>query len=292
MEQQPHTAQSESRLSPDPPRLVEILHVAFCQRAAETGIACLTIGLGYTAVETAHGDVGLSYTMVDRSTSCTRVRAYRNYEGQPATQLLDLLLSDDSLERSLGIATVNALNRSETLPLPADAAEGDFIGAFGVRQGTRVSMVGFFGPVVARLRRLGVELRILDHDRGMGDESAFLADLGHWPDVLILTGTSILSAAFERFVEAACQGVKVLVLGPTTPLVPAAYAPFPVHMLGGMVVVETDEAVAAVRQGAGTRELLPLCRKVSLTVKPVQTRHDAAHQASLASATDRAGSSA
>lgn len=263
----PQAGQEQTHSSADAPRIAEILHAEFARRAAEAQVARLTIGLGYTAVETAQGDVGLSYTMVERSASCTRVRTYRDFEGQPVSRLLDLLRSDNSLERSLAVAAVNALNRPAALSCPDDATEGDFMGEFGVRRGTRVAMVGFFGPVLTRLRGLGAEVHVLDRDHGMGDEATFLVDLGRSPQVLILTATSILSDSFERFVGAAHEGVRIVVLGPTTPMVPSAYRAFPVDMLGGLAVVRTAEVVAAVRQGAGTRQLLPLCRKVSLTLE-------------------------
>jgi len=245
--------------------VTDVLHGEFCRQAAQTSIATLTIGLGYTAVETTRGDVGLSYSMVDRSTGCTHVPRYRDFEGQPASELLDLLRSEDSLERCLGVATVNALNRREALSLPRDEDKGDYARAFGVGRGTRVAMVGFFGPVVAQLEALGAELHILDRGRGMGDESRFIVNLESWPELLVITATTILNDSFERFLDAVGKTVKVFVLGPTTPMVPAAYRQLAVHRLGGMVPVETERVVAAVRQGAGTPELSRFCRKVCYT---------------------------
>lgn len=252
-----HDVRDEGR-----PALTAVLHDRFRDEAAQTEIATVTIGLGYTAVETAAGDVGLSYTMVERSASCTHVRSYRDYEGQPASELLDLLGSENSLERSMGVAAVNALNRRQALTMPPEEGE---LESFGLTSGSKVAMVGFFGPVVFTLRTLGVELQILDRDRGIGEEPGFLANLGSWPDLLIITATTILTGAFERFLEAVGPTVKVFVLGPTTPMVPAAYAGFPVHRLGGMVAVDGARVVAAVRQGAGTPVLSKSCTKVAYT---------------------------
>ncbi len=245
--------------------LIDALHDGFRSRAAQTKVATVTIGLGYTAVETAEGDVGLSYTMAERSVRCTRVPVYRDYGGQCASELLDLLHSDHSLERSIGVAAVNAFSRREALSLPADEDKRGFARSFNIGSGTRVAMVGFFGPVVAQLETLGADLRVLDRDRAMGDEAQFLAMLESWPELVILTATTILSASFERFLSAVGGAAKVYVLGPTTPMVPSAYEGFLVHRLGGMVPVEREGVVAAVRQGAGTRELSPLCRKVCYT---------------------------
>jgi len=255
----------ETKADPARTTLTETLH-ALCRRpAAETTVATLTIGLGYTAVEIASGDVGLSSTMLDPGVGCTRVRTYRDYEGRSASETLDLLHSDDMLERSLGIATVNALNRHRALSLPSEQEKDEHLRHFGVTRGTRVAMVGYFGPVVAQLETLGTEVRVLDWGRDMGDESQFVAALATWPELLILTATTILSASFERFLDAVGESVRVSVLGPTTPMVPSAYDPFPVHRIGGMVPLENDRVLAAVRQGAGTPVLSRFCRKVRYT---------------------------
>jgi uncharacterized protein (DUF4213/DUF364 family) len=243
--------------------LIDVLCNELRGRAEQTTVATLTIGLGYTAVETTSGDVGLSYTMAEPSARCTRVPEYRDHEGRPASELLDLLPSDHSLERSIGLATVNALNRRAALALPVDDDDDGFVRAFGVGKGTRVAMIGFFGPVIARLQNLGADLRVLDRDRGMGDHRQFLATLESWPELLVITATTILSDSFERFLQAVGRDVNVVVLGPSTPMVPAAYHGLPVHRLGGMVPVDGPRAIAAARQGGGTPQLSPFCRKVS-----------------------------
>jgi uncharacterized protein (DUF4213/DUF364 family) len=245
-------------------KLVDGFHAAAAEAAADTTIEAMTIGLGYTAVVTATGCVGLSYSMVERTASCTHVRAFRDFDGAPAIELLEYVRSDDTLERAMGLALVNALNQPRARQLPDDAGPaGTFVGAFGVREGTRVAMVGFFPPVARRLREIGAELRVLDRDKRMGDETAFLSDLADWPDVLIVTATAILNDSLESVLDHVTQRVKVVVLGPTTPLVPEAYGTLPVHLLAGLVPVDNERVVAAVRQGAGTPALTPHCRKVS-----------------------------
>lgn len=241
---------------------VDALYGELRGEAEQATVATLTMGLGYTAVETTTGDVGLSYTMKEPSATCTRVPDYRDYEGRAADELLDLLRSDHSLERSIGLATANAVNRAAALALPADDKDG-FVRAFGVGKGTRVAMIGFFGPVVAQLQTLGVDLQILDRDRGMGDERRFPAMLTSWPELLIITATTILNDSFERLVGAVGGRARVFVLGPSTPMVPAAYRGLRVDRLGGMVPTDGARVIAAARQGGGTPQLSRFCRKVT-----------------------------
>lgn len=242
--------------------VVDALYDQFREVAEQARISTVTIGLGYTAVQIGD-DVGLAYTMAARGVSCTRVRTYRDYEGAPASELLVNLRSDDETERALGLALVNALNRRAALSLPVDdGREEAFVRLFAVGKGTHVSMVGFFGPVIERLKRLGAEVEVLDRDRRVGDEAGFLERLGWWPDVLVVTATTILSASLERFLVVAGRRVKTVILGPSTPMVPAAFSEFAVSMIAGMVPLEVPGILSAIRQGAGTRELTPLCRRV------------------------------
>ena len=263
--QQAATRQASLAATKRPP-LVEVLFEMFQPRAAACAVAAVTIGLGYTAVETTDGDLGLSYTMAGDSVCCARLREYRDFEGAPAGGLLRCVRSSDTLERSLGIALVNALNQRRALTMAEDTAPGGaFMADMGIRPGVRVAMVGFFPPVVARLKTAGAELRVLDRDLEMGDEAQFLRDIAAWPDVLIVTATTILNASFELFMDHVGAGVRVIVLGPTTPMVPEAFAAFPVAMLGGMVALNNERVVSAVRQAALTPALQMHCRKVYWT---------------------------
>jgi uncharacterized protein (DUF4213/DUF364 family) len=246
--------------------LVEALYETLRVSARPCQVATVTIGLGYTAVELTSGELGLSYTMAGDSACCARLRQYRDFDGAPALDLLACVRSGDTLERSVGIALVNALNQKRTLTMPEDAAPGGvFMTDMGIGPGTRVAMVGFFPPVVARLKTAGAEVDVLDSDLEMGDEARFLRDIAAGPDVLIVTATTILNASFELFMDHVGPEVRVIVLGPTTPMVPEAFGDFPIAMLGGMVPLNNRRVVSAVRQAALTPALQRHCRKVYWT---------------------------
>lgn len=241
----------------------ERLYQASLPAARETSVEQVTIGLGYTAVSIAEGGLGLCYTMIDRRARCTQVRTFRDFDGCPATELLEYARSDDTLERSLGIALVNALNEPRAAAMEPDTGERTgIIAQLGIGGGTKVAMVGYFRPVIMRMERVGAEVSVLDRDHGMGDEADFLGDLATWPDILVLTATTMIDDSFGSFLEHVSDSTRVAVMGPSTPMIPEVYADLPVHMLAGMVAVEKDRALAAVRQGGGTPALGPHARKV------------------------------
>ncbi len=71
------------------------------EKAGAVGVEALSIGLGYTAVATTDGGLGLSYTASGPKTACSVLGPDEDYEGRPAALLLERLLSSDPLRRSL-----------------------------------------------------------------------------------------------------------------------------------------------------------------------------------------------
>jgi uncharacterized protein (DUF4213/DUF364 family) len=131
----------------------------------------------------------------------------------------------------------------------------------GVGLGMRVAMVGFMPPVVSRLRRAGAEVSVLDSDLGIGDEAAFMRELACWPHLLIVTATTLLNDTYDDIVEHLARGVPVIMLGPTTPMVPEVFGPS-VLMLGGLVALDNARVIAAVRQAAFTPAVNGTCRRI------------------------------
>jgi len=243
--------------------IAERLCAAFQGPAEGRSIGGVTIGLAYTAVSLDDGSLGLCYTMIDRRACCTQVREFRDFDGLPASDLIEYARSDDPLERSMGLALVNALNEERAARMPRDVGpQTGVIAQLGIGSGTRVAMVGYFPPVAARISAAGAELSILDRDRGLGDRTQFMNALAAWPDVLILTATSLLDDSCTPFLQAVSDGARVVLMGPSTPMVPEVYADLPVHMLAGMVPLARDKVLAVVRQGGGTPALGPHSQKV------------------------------
>ena len=184
-------------------------------------------------------------------------------EGTPSLGLLDLLLGETGLERSVGMAAANALNHADALASPRDEGPaGSLVRELGVRRGTRVSMVGFFPPVARALEEEGADLDIVDDARRMGDPVEFRDRLADWTEVLVMTSTTLLGDTADDLLLSAGPEVRAVFLGPTTPLVPLAFAETRVRLLGGMVPVDIDGVLRGVRHGGGAPELQRYCRKV------------------------------
>jgi len=79
--------------------------------------------------------------------------------------------------------------------------------------------------------------------------------------VLLLTSTSILNNTTEEILQNVHQTVKTILLGPSTPMVAAAFEHLPVHMLAGTVPIDKENIIKAIRHGMGTPVLQKFSRK-------------------------------
>jgi hypothetical protein len=127
-------------------------------------------------------------------------------------------------------------------------------------------MVGFIGPLVAVLEQKSARVEVMDASRGMGQKSDFYAKLGGWGDVLILTSTSILNNTTEEILQNVHPKMKTVMLGPSTPMVAAAFEHLPVQMLAGTVPVDKENILKAIRHGMGTPVLQKFSRKSYLSL--------------------------
>ena len=243
----------------------ERLYKLCLEKAAAVTVDTISIGLGYTAVQTSDGGLGLAYTYLENKTGCTVRKDDFNFESKPANLLLQKIRQPHPLEKSMALALVNALNHAEALTLPEDPKNEVLFDHFEIKAGTRVSMVGYFGPLIKVLEGRGAVLDIIDEHRGLGQPELFADRLAGRTDVLILTSTSLLNETADGILEHLAPGARAVMLGPSTPMIAAAFEGLPVHMLAGAVPVKADEIFKGVRFGMGTPVLLRSCRKKYLT---------------------------
>ena len=242
------------------------LYDLFKKRARQVDIDILCLGLGYTAITLSDGGIGLSYTHFEDKRSCMLLNKHIDYEKQPAIKLLEKINSDHPVERSMALALVNALNYKDALGFPEDKRNQIMFDHFKIGKGVRAAMVGFIGPLAELLKNKKALVEVLDASRGMGRKADFYAKLGSWADVLFLTSTSILNNTTEEILQNVSRKVKTIMLGPSTPMVAAAFKHLPVHMLAGTVPLDKEKVLKAIRHGMGTPVLQKFSRKSYLSL--------------------------
>jgi uncharacterized protein (DUF4213/DUF364 family) len=236
------------------------------EEARTARVADVRIGLGYTAVALEDGRAGLAYTFRDGTSGCCAAFAGPEpLAGRPADELLAHLGSADPVASALGLACANALaDVNDDGPFPGDVLE-----RVDIRPGDDVAMVGHFGPLVAPLLERVRSLRVFERiERPSGILRPAREALEVLPacQVALITATAIVGNTVDALLAAAAGCREVVVLGPSTPLVPGAFAGARVTALAGVVVEDVRQVLRVVSEGGGTRQFGPYVRKVSVGI--------------------------
>ncbi len=237
------------------------------ETAGTVTVADIRIGLGYTAARLEDGRCGLAYTLHEKEyESCCVIPDAGNLAGRKAADLIPWMGSPDVTACAVGLATLNAL-----IPTPAKAVESDILDLLPVAPEDAVGMIGYFGPLVAPIKKRARALHIFE--RKAEPEYGILPDTaapGLIPQcgVVVMTATSILNHTIDGLLDLAKNAREIAILGPSTPFLPEVFGPHGVTLLSGLEVADPPKILRIVSEGGGTRQFHRAVRKLSLRCKP------------------------
>ena len=236
-------------------------------RARGTSVRDVRIGLRYTAVLLKNGQAGVAYTFHEKiKRGCHVFRGPQPLAGREASDLLALLDSTDKIEMAVALATANALANT----MRDGFLEGDAMEHIHIAPEERVGMVGYFAPMIPRLKKKTSSLMVFEQIKQksgdlLPEEEAyrFLPQC----QVAMITSTSILNHSIEKILYAARSCREVILLGASTPLLPELFSDTPVTLLSGVVVTRPEEILRIVSEGGGMRSFRKNIKKVNLSIQ-------------------------
>ena len=202
----------------------------------------------WTAVVTKN--CGLASTVREEHPHHGVVRNAGKLRGRPALELAEWAKSDNLLEATIGMATINSL-------IDVDDAkcvkENAFDVLVGKGSGKSIAIVGHF-PWVPELREVASKLWVIEQrPRGEDLPEAAAAEILPQADVVGLTGTAFTNHTVENLLNL-CQGSFVVVIGPTSPLSPVLFD-YGVDVIAGAKVVDAEKAIRCLSEGAMFRQI-------------------------------------
>ena len=214
----------------------------------------MVFGLGYIAVEIEGPRVGLSANIADTSMAgCSVFPRAGTLRGLSVGEALGFFSQNDLLSRSFALATLNALKAHEP-----DHDDTDVFDHVSVEGSDSVVMVGYIEPIAAMLQRKGARVAVFEHralnatvikpeqDMGMAIKDA---------DIIILTATTIINNTLRDILARPTTARDVILMGPSTPMIPEAFAATPITHLAGSLVIDREKAFQIVMEGGGTQAL-------------------------------------
>ena len=236
--------------------------------ADQISVERVVIGLFFTGVKLGSGAAGTAATpirSIPEAVCCPSSALTMPFpgklRGRRAMDLLKEAGSPHPIRRAVGIAAMNALADMcwDRRPDPAVALRSgvDAFDAAGIRPGDHVVVVGAFVPFLRALKQAGQRFTVLEMDPRTlkPDEMPFFrpadqaAAVVPSADVVLMTGTTLLNDTLEGLLALCRRDARVVVVGPTVSLLPAAYLRRGADVLGGVRVTAPDEFLDVLAEG-------------------------------------------
>jgi len=237
-------------------------------------VRMVAISLGYTFVELDNHTMGVCFTPRSDSNSCAHYQSAGTLAQKPVLELAELMLSRNPLEKSAGIAAVNAVSQSimDAEPEKYRFSDRDFLDLLPFEDGPlKVGMVGNIGPFIPFLKKHASSLIIVDdnpslpsglmgHGPAMSRNLKDLADV----DILIITGSSAAVGDFDEALETVTSARFIGVVGPSAGWLPDPAFRRGIHAVAGTRVMDIPGARSAILEGGGTPHFIQFGRKYTL----------------------------
>lgn len=201
------------------------------------GISRVCVGLCYTAVMTDNGYVGLCHTPTE-DISHSHVGRRQSFHGFKALEVARLANSLDVINRTVGVATLNAISQHL---MDTDGYERrfdtDIFDALEVKRKDVVAVVGYIRPLVGKLRGMGCEIHVFERNpqlRGDALPDTFADSILPKADVVIASGSSLANGTIDKILESSKNARYVAVAGPSAGMLPEPFFERDVKVIAGV----------------------------------------------------------
>ena len=205
----------------------------------------VVVGVHWTLV--CSKSCGLASTLVGCGPhGHSQMRDVGQLHHKTAQDLAQWLLSDNLLEASIGMAALNSLIEVDENKLRQVNASA-IIAREG--KGKNVVVVGHF-PFVEQIKAIPQNCWVIEK-QPFGEEFPEEAaeELIPKADVIAITGTAFINHSIEKLLSLCQPGSMVMVLGPSTPLLPLLFD-YGITYLSGSQVTDEEAAIETIVQGA------------------------------------------
>ncbi len=237
-------------------------------QAGQATVARATLGLFFVAVTLDTGHTGLCATPlkeIPEAVCCPSSAMSMPFPGKlagmGALRLAGEAVAQTGLRRAVGIAALNALAHlavdRQGGPGCVVVEDADAFDLADIRPDETAVVVGAFGPFLRALRRIGARHFVLEKDpatlRPVEMEhhrpAEMFPEIVPQADVLLITGTTLINDSLPGLLACARPDARVVLVGPTVPMLPDAFAGHPGMILGTVRVTDADTLHDILAQG-------------------------------------------
>ena len=241
----------------------------------------IRIGVFYTAAKLDTGDAGVAFTPRDLADtvccprSAAKMPASGKLKGKKALELTKLASNDSSMQRSVGVAVLNALSALLVREhgMPARVVKGaDALDVIKIKAVDTIVMVGAFVPFIKKLKGRSNELLIIDkHPQALKEDErhlwrspASIPEIMDRADVVIITGSSMVEGGLDELLSACTKAREIILAGPTASMWPEPFFKRGVTVMAGISVNDPDKLLQVVSEGGSGYFFTGPSRKIAI----------------------------
>jgi hypothetical protein len=162
----------------------------------------------------------------------------RDFHGLKALDVAQMANSFDMIERTVGMAALNALSQhlmdSEGYERKFDM---DIFDALDVKENDTAAVVGYIRPLVGKLRGRGCKVHVFERNpqlRGDALPDTFVDSILPKASVVVISGSSLVNGTLDRLLELSKGSRLVVLAGPTASTLPEPLFKRDVNVLAGV----------------------------------------------------------
>jgi len=233
-------------------------------------VSKVILGLGYTGVELisyAYDPfLGLAATLptIIQSTNCSKIDFAGDLTDKSFKELMSWSYQPPSLERIIGIATLNAASQHIiAVQNPYKKIEGELLDFLKIKKETIITFIGFMKPMIRNILSRTKFVNIIDDNPAIKRTYhgiPILSDINDLKesdfsiDILFCTGTSLINNTLERILSIfKKQANRVVLIGPSISFLPDILFDKGVDIVGGMNIIDSESAIKVLQEGGGTK---------------------------------------
>jgi uncharacterized protein (DUF4213/DUF364 family) len=217
----------------------------------------------------ADGSAGFCYAWLGETQCGLSTRfSQRELIGANPADLVTLYASDDQVERSFGLAAINAISQYifNASGFALDYTSNS-MADLGFTPEDHVGIVGYFPSLIARLRELGARLTVLERkSKFVCKEARFEVTLDvdkiESCNKVLATGAMLLNDTLDDVLGHCQRADVVTVIGPTASCLPDPLFARGVHRVGGARCVDLDGLIDRAAAGCSFGDM---ARKYTIT---------------------------
>jgi len=251
-----------------------IIKTKYSQRFNAVTIEKLVAGIYFTAVKLSNGYSGLAYTSLDTLECCTHNRNKGLGDFTPGNfasrKISDLFNHSDQsgFMKTVQLAIMNAISAELMAESEYQIVENqDPIDLIDLNGRKTVCVVGAFLSYIKKIAETRNTIHIIELNENAVPEEykQYLAPSQHMEevishsDIVIITGASLANNTLDNLLELISSGTQVIVVGPTSSLLPDVLFAHGVNLVGATRITDTDKMLELVAEGASGFHLFNYC---------------------------------